>query len=396
MDHTAYLEALRDTAAGTEQSFDADEFQARRRRVASTMLEAGIEALLVTNPGEINYLTGYRTFEVSVHAALVFRPAHCLLQVPSIETGPAAATALVDEIAGYRWESVQSVIAPLVDQLRDCQSIGVNQWGNGLRPGLLEALRAQLPQATFSDSSAVLDPVRRVKTAAELERLHDSARMTMAGLDAAMAVAEPGTTENTIAAEGARAMLAAGSEFMSLQPIVVSGPRSSVIHLNHQNRVVTRDDAVFLEFGAARHRYTAPQMRTVIAGQASDRMKRLNDVCHQLHETLTTEMRPGQRFTDAASAAHRVLAHAGVADEVFFSGVFGYTVGAQFPPSWVEGTGFIAEGEEAPFEPGMVFHLPLCLRVPGAFGIGMSNTVVVGEQGATPITHNDWQLRELA
>mgnify|MGYP000426804517 CR=1 FL=1 len=187
MDHTAYLEALRSTAAGTEQSFDAEEFRARRQRVASAMREAGLEALLVTNPGEINYLTGYRTFEVSVHAALVFQPDFCFLQVPSIETGPAAATALVDEVAGYRWESVQSVIAPLVDQLRDCRSVGINQWGNGLRPGVLDALRTQLPNTVFHESSAVLDRVRRVKTAAELERLHESARMTMTGLEAAMA-----------------------------------------------------------------------------------------------------------------------------------------------------------------------------------------------------------------
>ncbi|MEQ6886303.1 Xaa-Pro peptidase family protein [Salicola sp. Rm-C-2C1-2] len=392
MDHTAYLEALRSTAAGTEHSFDAKEFRLRRQRVATAMNEAGLEALLVTNPGEINYLTGYRTFEVSVHAALIFRPERCFLQVPSIETGPAAATALVDEVDGYRWESVQSVIAPLVDQLRDCRWIGVNQWGNGLRPGVLDALRAQLPNTVFHESSAVMDSVRRVKTAAELERLHESARMTMAGLEAAMAVIEPGVSENTIVAEGSRAMLAAGSEFMSLQPIVVSGPRSSVIHLNHQSRVVAPDESVFLEFGAVRHRYTAPQMRTAVAGHASKRMEQLNDVCRRLHDTLVTRMRPGQRFCDAATAANRVLAD--VADDVFFSGVFGYTVGAQFPPSWVEGTGFIAEGEQTPFEPGMVFHLPLCLRAPGEFGIGMSNTVVVAENGAIPITSNDWQLRE--
>lgn len=392
MDHTAYLEALRATAAGTEHSFEADEFHARRRRVARAMSEVGLEALLITNPGEINYLTGYRTFEVSVHAALVFRPDRCFLQVPSIETGPAAATALVDDIDGYRWESVHSVIEPLAEQLRDCRSVGVNHWGNGLRPGVLDALRARLPNTEFHESGAVLDRVRRVKTQAELDRLQESARMTMAGLDAAMAIIEPGVDENTIAAEGARAMLAAGSEFMSLQPIVVSGPRSSVIHLNHQGRVVGPDESVFLEFGAVRHRYTAPQMRTAVAGKASDRMKRLNDVCHRLHEALVAQMRPDRRFTDAAEAANRVLAD--VADEVFFSGVFGYTVGAQFPPSWVEGTGFIAEGEQSRFEAGMVFHLPLCLRVPGAFGIGMSNTVVVRETGAAPITVNDWQLRE--
>ena len=72
--------------------------------------------------------------------------------------------------------------------------------------------------------------------------------------------------------------------------------------------------------------------------------------------------------------------------------MFGYAVGAQFPPSWVEGTGYIAKGQTRTFEANMVFHLPLCLRVPGQWGVGLSDTVVVTEQGAKPLTNNDWQL----
>ena len=392
MDHTAYLEALESTTRGSERSFPDGEFLQRRERVAGAMDEAGLDALLITNPAEINYLTGYRTFEVSVHAALVFQPGFCFLQVPSIETGPATATALADAISGYRWEAIHTVVEPLCEALQGCRAIGISPWGNGFRPGLLRELEQRLGTAHFIDSAGLLDTIRLVKTEAELERLKESARMTEAGLTAAVEAIRPGVDENAIAAEGARAMLAAGSEFMSLQPIVVSGPRSSVIHLNHQQRTIEQGDPVFLEFGAVRHRYTAPMMRTAVAGQPTPEMQHVNDTCHRLHDALTSTMVPGQRFDDAAAAADQVLAP--VADRAFFSGVYGYSVGAQFPPSWVEGTGFIARGEERVFRPGMVFHLPLCLRIPGQWGIGMSNTVVVGENGAAPITHNDWKLAE--
>ena len=103
-------------------------------------------------------------------------------------------------------------------------------------------------------------------------------------------------------------------------------------------------------------------------------------------------MRPGNSFDAAAQAADALLAPQ--RDQYFFSGVFGYAVGAQFPPSWVEGTGFIAKGQHRPFEANMVFHLPLCLRVPGQWGVGISDTVVVTEQGAKPLTNNDWKLFE--
>jgi len=392
MDHTAYLEALKTTSKGSERSFPDEEFHHRRERVARAMNEAGLDALLITNPAEINYLTGYRTFEVSVHAALVFQPDFCFLQVPSIEIGPATATALADTISGYRWQAIHTVVEPLCDALQGCRAIGINPWSNGFRPGLLRELEQRLGAERLKDSAGLLDTIRLVKTDAELERLRESARMTEIGLAAATEVIRPGVDENTIAAEGARALLAAGSEFMSLQPIVVSGPRSSVIHLNHQQRIVEEGDPVFLEFGAVRHRYTAPMMRTAVAGTPTAEMQRMNETCHQLHDVLARTMAPGNRFDDAAAAAEEVLAP--VADRAFFSGVFGYSVGAQFPPSWVEGTGFIARGEERLFRPGMVFHLPLCLRVPGQWGIGMSNTLVVGENGAAPITHNDWKLAE--
>lgn len=392
MDHTAYLEALQRSSRASERSFPDEEFHQRRERVARAMEEAALDALLITNPAEINYLTGYRTFEVSVHAALVFQPGYCFLQVPSIETGPATATALADAISGYRWEAIHCVVDPLCEALQGCRAIGISPWSNGLRPGLLRELEQRLGEERFKDSAGLLDTIRLVKSGAELERLKESARMTEAGLAAAVEAIRPGVDENTIAAEGARALLAAGSEFMSLQPIVVSGPRSSVIHLNHQQRIVEQGDPVFLEFGAVRHRYTAPMMRTAVAGSPSSEMQRISDTCHQLHDALIRAMVPGNRFDDAAAAADKVLAP--VADRAFFSGVYGYSVGAQFPPSWVEGTGFIARGEERAFRPGMVFHLPLCLRLPGQWGIGMSNTVVVGEHGATPITHNDWKLAE--
>lgn len=390
MDHNAYRTALTESSAGTECFFPAAEITERRRRVVAAMAERGLDALLVTDPACIHYLTGYKTFEVSVHAALVFRADHCFLQVPSIETGPAVTTARVDEIAGYQWEDLTSVVEPLASTLRGCRRVGIDPWHAGLRHGLMNELNARLGPERFKDSGDLLDGVRLIKTAAEIQCLRDSARITEAGLEAAIAAIRPGVDENTIAAAGASAMLAAGSEFMSMQPIVTSGPRISVIHLNHQQRIVEPGDPVFLEFGAVRQRYTAPMMRTVVAGEPGADMLRLRDICHRMHDVLLGAMRPGNRFGDAARAAEAALAP--VAEEVFFSGVFGYSVGAQFPPSWVEGTGYIARGQQRRFAPGMVFHLPLCLRLPGQWGIGMSNTVLVGEREAEPLTHNDWVL----
>ena len=392
MDYHHYRKALTETLAQSEVPFPAAEYQARLDKVRQTMIEQGLDALLLTDPADINYLTGYHTFEVSVHACLVCTQERLVLQVASIETGAAVVTAQVDEIIGYRWENLDEIIAPLADLLAHCQKIGIDGWSAGLRFGVIDALLKTIGRERFCEAGALVDAIRIVKSPAELEMLQESARITALGLETAIQSIRPGMTDNDIAAVGAKALLENGSEFMSLQPIVTSGHRIGVIHVNHKRRVIQPNEPVFLEFGAAYQRYTAPMMRTAVTGVPNAALSATRDLCRSIFEALCDTMRPGNTFDAAAQAADALLAPQ--RDQYFFSGVFGYAVGAQFPPSWVEGTGFIAKGQHRPFETNMVFHLPLCLRVPGQWGVGISDTVVVTEQGAKPLTNNDWQLFE--
>jgi len=392
MDYHHYRTTLAETLAQSELPFPAAEYQVRLEKVRKGMAEHGLDALLLTDPADINYLTGYHTFEVSVHACLVCTQARLVLQVASIETGAAVVTARVDEIIGYRWENLDEIITPLADLLSPCSKIGIDGWSSGMRFGVIDALMQTIGRERFSEAGVVVDAIRIVKSPAELEMLQESARITALGLETAMQSIRPGMTDNDIAAVGAKALLENGSEFMSLQPIVTSGHRIGVIHVNHKRRVIQANEPVFLEFGAAYQRYTAPMMRTAVTGVPSPALSATRDLCRSIFEALCDAMRPGNTFDAAAQAADSLLApHR---DQYFFSGVFGYAVGAQFPPSWVEGTGFIAKGQARAFETNMVFHLPLCLRVPGQWGVGISDTVVVTENGAKPLTNNDWQLFE--
>ncbi|TGG94206.1 aminopeptidase P family protein [Natronospirillum operosum] len=392
MDHNQYREQLAAHLQGSENHLPPDELATRLRRLRAGMAERELHAVLLTNPAEIHYYSGYSTFEVSVHTALLITANQSVLQVPSIETGPAVTTAVCDQIIGYLWEAPETVTEPLLELLGAQTVLGLDTWSPGLRAGLARQLEHHLGADRIRPVGDLVQRQRRVKSAYEINLLQRSADLTSIGLQAAIDCIRPGVTEQAIAAQGARALLAAGSEFMSLQPIVTSGPRTSVIHLNHSARKVSAGEPVFLEFGAAFRRYTAPMMRTAVAGDGppGNALLRLRDLCSRLQDTLCRTMRPGHSFDEAARAAEKILAPS--VDEVFFSGVFGYAVGAQFPPSWVEGTGYIARDQTPVFEPGMVFHLPLCLRQPGYRGVGLSNTVVVGTQGARPLTDNDFTL----
>src|SRR5207247_10686462 len=73
--------------------------------------------------------------------------------------------------------------------------------------------------------------------------------------------------------------------------------------------------------------------------------------------------------------------------DVVFHYYFGYPVGIGYPPSWIETLGFfIRTDNPAPLESGMVFHLPMSLRVAGRLGICLSQTMLVTPDGGVPLT----------
>jgi Xaa-Pro aminopeptidase len=74
-------------------------------------------------------------------------------------------------------------------------------------------------------------------------------------------------------------------------------------------------------------------------------------------------------------------------DTAYFHGLFGYSVGIGFPPGWYETLGFdIRADNERDLEAGMVFHVPVSLRLPGQFGVNQSQTVLITETGVDPLT----------
>ena len=79
--------------------------------------------------------------------------------------------------------------------------------------------------------------------------------------------------------------------------------------------------------------------------------------------------------------------------EAFFIENFGYSVGIGVPSIWGEDLIFIAEGVDEPLQPGMVFHTPLTIHVPGQRGVGFSETVLVTETGWESLTAQERSLR---
>ena len=196
--------------------------------------------------------------------------------------------------------------------------------------------------------------------------------------------------ENDIAAVAYAALARGGSEYFSCQPCVMGAHRAGWIHTSQREMRIAAGQTAMMEMGAFRHRYMCAVMHTIVVGDPSPAVTRLAKTAHDTLKLVEETIRPGRSAHDAAREIKKALDP--VRDEAYSTGMFGYSIGLSFPPTWREGSFMIAEGVEQSFVPGMAFLTPVTLRHPGVLGVGFSDTFLVTETGCEALTARDRSL----
>ena len=395
MDYQQYLEALKAKPIPKEMSFPVAEYEARIDKVRGRLDAAGLDALLASFVNSVSYLSGYQVFATDLPGFLLLpREGDPVLVVVAIEIPGALLSGAVEDVRGLDWLSPDGAAGLLQEVIEEKGLAGARLGFEPRRPGLsvdiYERLRGALTEARFEDASDLVGEVRRIKSPAEIEHMRQAGSITRKGIEAGLAAVKEGATENDIAAPAFAAMVGAGGEYFSTQPIVTAGHRTGWAHTTYKRTTLSRGDAVILEFGAAYQRYSAGIMHTAVVGPPSAQVERLAGASNEALEQLFASAAPGRTAHDVALDVKKVLK--GLDAETYMSGMFGYAIGLGFPPTWREMIMFITEGNEDVLEPGMTFHSPMSFRVPGELGVGFSDTWVVTESGVEVLTEHDRSL----
>ena len=395
MDAEQYMRGLMATSHRSEVAFPEAEYHERVRKVRKEMEAEGLDALLITYPCNLYYVSGYHTFGVGNHACLVLPlDGDAALQMTSMEIPAGVVNSWVKNFTIAEWRGQADAGEQLADMIREMGlesgRLGIEPSRPGLMPPVLQSLKEYLPIATLVDASDLVGGVRLVKSPLELDFLRKAAEYTRVAIHASLEAIRPGALDNDVARAGYDAMIGAGSDFMSVQPIVSSGIRTSYGHTTYRRIPLEVGDNVFLEYGGSHQRYTAPMMRTAVIGEPSDEVRRVADAVKDTVSTIIGEARPGRTGHDVAMAAKKVYAR--VEDVAHFGGTYGYNVGIGFPPTWSEALTWFAEGVDQELLPGMTFHMPITYRVPGQFGVGLSETIAITEDGCEVLTEQERDL----
>ena len=370
-----------------EPAFPVAEYETRLAAVRDGMRERDIEVLVVQHAPNVLYLTGYQTFSPNFGECMVVPlEGDPTLLVPAPELGGALVHTWLDDRRGYAPDrsNAQYIADTLRDKNLDSANVGVEKASNGLPAATYDGLVAALPKARFIDGSGIVDDVKTVKSPREIEHIRAAAKTTDAGMAAAIEAARVGATDNDLAAAASQAIVAAGSEYMCLSPVVTSGRRSGILHSTHKRNRLQTGDVVLLEMGGCIHRYTAPTMRTVFIGEPPAEARRMAEACLTALGNVLDTLRAGITSDEVAQAGWEGMNMAG--DGLVFHGNFGYAVGAGFPPTWADDTAAIMSGIDTVLRPGMVFHHPVALRRLAQYGTAFSETTVVTEHGCEVLT----------
>ena len=257
--------------------------------------------------------------------------------------------------------------------------IGIEKGGWFLPIAFYETLVDALPQRPL-DATGVVEEMRRVKSPAELAAIERAVAQSDAGIRAGLAAIRVGATENDLVAAMMQAAIAQGAEYMGMEPLVSSGPRSGVPHATWRGRRLEAGDAVFLEMSGCSDRYHSGLMRTAWLGEPPKLARELEAVALEALAAAIDAARPGRSPANIHRAAQRVIDVAGMTER--YRKRSGYSLGISFAPDWGEWQVMsLFDGADMPLEPGMCFHIPITLREWGAFTVGISESIVITEKG---------------
>jgi Xaa-Pro dipeptidase len=360
-------------------AFPPEEYEKRLAVVRTRMAEAGLDALVISSPENICYLSGYESAGYfAQQALLVDHDDEPVLIVRALEVPNAEASCVSDRIVGYRdHEGGSAVIARAVADLgAGVGRVGVELRSRFLTGSQLHDLRALLPGREFLSSFGVVEGARIVKSERELVCIRKAGGIVESGMLACRRTIRAGRTEREIAAIAYRETISAGSDWTGAPAFVSSGSRSARAHTTWSDRKLCPGDPVFLEINAAVSRYHAALMRPACVAPVPERFLAMMDASRAALEAVLETIRPGLAAAEVDHACRKTLGRLGWGDS--FRLRTGYSMGIGFE-NFGEGDLFsLHERNSTPIEPGMVLHIVPYLAESGFAGGAFSETVIVG------------------
>ncbi|MCB1754677.1 MAG: M24 family metallopeptidase [Gammaproteobacteria bacterium] len=375
----------------SRRRFEKAEYATRQQKTRSAMIEQNLDLLIVYDPSNMCWLSGFDGWSFYVHQCLVIGTNDELFWYGR---GIDAPTALLTtdlpeaQILSYPDHYVQSPERHPMDYLAEqllqrglgkCR-IGVEKDNYYFSARAMESLQAGLPDAVFVDATALVNWQRAVKSPQEITYMQRAGQVTEKIYQRILDVAAPGMRKNELVAEILHAgALGSGDyfgDYPAIVPLMGMGEEASACHLTWDGETIADNDGMFLELSGVHARYHCPVSRTLYFGDPPAKYRDIEQVIVD-GIALTLEMfKPGNTCAEVAETFFSHLKRHGYEK----NNRCGYPIGLSYPPDWGERTMSLRAGDNTVLQAGMCFHF-----MPGMWfddwGFEITESLTVTENG---------------
>ena len=360
-------------------SIPEDAYASRVQRVRRSLAAEELGALVVFDPHNVRYLTGF----TGSAGVVIVRPDEVLL------------------VSDFRYRLQAAAQAPGVrfiepdDQLRDVLPsllAGLDSTV-GVEPGHLTVeqwrrLEGALDEVPHRFVEGSVERLRMIKEPAEVEAIRAAAAIVVGVLEHLGDMAVIGRTERMVALDLEMWVRTHGSEAVPFPYIVATGPRGAMPHAETSDAVLRRGDLLVVDIGAQVDGYASDVTRTYAVGSVGAEEQALHALVLEAQEAARGAAHGGMTCAELDEVARGVIEAAGKG-ELFKHGL-GHGVGLDVhedPRVSSRSTDVLTAGMVVTIEPGVY--------VPNVGGVRIEDTVLITETGIEVLSECDRGLAEL-
>jgi Xaa-Pro dipeptidase len=376
--------------------FTREEFAERQRRACQKMAEAGLHGLVIFRQESMYYLTGYDTSGYSMFQGMYLGADGALaLLTRSADQRQAKITSVVQDIRIWVDREGATPGVDLRDMLESygCRGkrLGIEYHAYGLTAQRGKFVDAALEGfCTATDASDLVRLLRLVKSPAELEYFRQAGRLADEALAISQRLTVPGAHVGAIYGEMISAVMRGDGDPSASRWPMGAGAEAMMARYHTGHNTVSANDQVLFEISGSYRHYHAPLMYVILTGEVDPRHRDMFKACREALDACQETLRPGNTVGQVFDVHAKMLGKAGYTGH--FLNACGYTMGACYPPTWMDWP-MVYAGEPQVLAPNMVFFLHMIL-LNSDTGLSMSlgETAIITETGYERVNHAPREL----
>lgn len=336
----------------------------RLERLQAALNELHLPAILVTDPVNVGYLTGFTGNE----SGLLVSADHAWFITDSRFTEQAEQEIHNSEIV-LQTHGVLTKAAALASD-NGFQTVGFES-----EYMTFAAYQQLATTISWQPTTNVVAKLREVKDDQELALIQKAIAIAEAGYQHVLATIKPGMTELSVATDLDFFMRGLGASGTSFETIVASGPRSAMPHGAATDKLIAVGDVVTLDWGCVYHGYVSDLTRTFAVGEPDPEIKKIYQIVWQANAAVAKLMAPGVTGGAINDCAHNFIDQAGYGQ--YFGHGTGHGIGLSIhegPGAW---GGYLAVpqvvGNVETDEPG--------IYLPDVGGVRIEDDLLITAQG---------------